>query len=382
MMKTRTVLFLLFLTCACKPSLDNSLWPKRIMIENNKITNVNEHNPFSSIKLITIKSEGKHYLGSFKKIIEFDKRLFIFDNKSMTGNKIFVIDFDGNVINILDKTGKGPGEYVSLTDMDIDGKTGNVFVVDQMKPAILEYDNNFNYIRSIKPSVKVPIDLISYNEETKSFIVVKENGRLIPDFNYHMYQMDRNGTVLQKHFPYDEIFGVFLGSPMRMWPVKEAVDYLPGYSNSIFRLSNDTCFEAFNFVFEYPTLTHTDYTATRETNLGINNQSFIESEGFIIFRWIYQHHSYFSVYDKAQDQVQTFNNPSNPTCNCGSTYRFVNFIDENKAIMIADNTNISYILFQIDADGKRVVNPEAIKDLSKSDELNEQILIIAEICLQ
>jgi hypothetical protein len=300
----------------------------------------------------------------------------------MVGRKIYAIDFDGNVIKVLDKSGKGPGEYVSITDMDIDEKSGDVFVVDQMKPTILEYDRNFLYKKSIKPSEDVPFNLISYNERTKSFTVNKGNGRLIPDFNYHMFRMDRSGTVLNKYLPYDEIFGTVFGGSMRMWSVKEAVDYLPGYSNSIFRLENDSCYEAFNFSFDYPTLTYTDYKTTRETNLGIYNQNFCESEDYIIFRWIYQDSYYFTIYDKAHDQVQTFVNPSDPTCNCGTTFRFVNFIDDNKVVMTADNTNISYILSQIDADGKRVFNPEAIKDLSNSDELNEQILIIAEICLR
>ncbi len=380
-MKTRIILLILLLAGACRPSFDKSETLKEIKIDRKILTQIDEHNPFSKIRLIKINSQGKYYLGSFKKILEFNNQLFILDDKSMVGKKIFVIDFAGNVVQVLDKTGKGPGEYVSITDMDIDEKSGDIFVVDQIKQSILVYNNNFVYKKSIKPTIDVPFNLLSYAEKTKSFILNKGNGRLMPDFNYHMFQIDMDGHIIQKLFPYEKIYSTIFGGSMRMWSINESVDYLPGFSNSIFRVKSDTCYEAYRFVSNDPTLSSIDYETTRETNLGIYNQSFIESEKFIIFRWKYQNDSFFTIYDKVNDIAKTFLNSQDPTCGCGTSYRFTNFIEDNKVIMIANNLNISYILSQIDIHGVKVVNPEAIADLSKGEELNEQILIVADICL-
>lgn len=63
--------------------------------------------------------------------------------------KIYRFAQDGNYIDMLDKQGRGEGEYQYIVDFFIDKSTGYIYVSTNINKIVV-YDNNFNHLRDIK----------------------------------------------------------------------------------------------------------------------------------------------------------------------------------------------------------------------------------------
>jgi len=343
---------------------------------NRKVTNQYPLKSINKIHLIKINSQNKWFISSFAKIIKYNDLLYIFDNKSKTGKKIFAIDQSGEIRAILDKTGQGPGEYVSITDFDIDKNRELFYVVDQIKQSILIYNRNFEYVGKLNPVDKFPFNLISYNERSNHFVLGKGNSRFQPDFDYTILKMDYSGNIIGKYLPFDVVISEQFGGSMRMAEIGEYVDYLPSYSNSIYRIDGDSCYELVQFQFSDPVLTYFDFKATRSTENVIFNQSFIESESFLIFNWMFNSEAFFTLVNKENNRVVTYDNIKDTTCHCGTSLRFINFISKDEVVIEANNLNIRHIISLLDPNGSCIDNAETLNSISDPTDLNEQLLVV------
>ena len=157
------------------------------------------------------------------------------------------------------------------------------------------------------------------------------------------------------------------------------VDYLPGFSNSIFRIQHDTCFEKYRFEYNVKTLSYSDFRATRDVSDAVYNQRFKESENWLIFNWGYKTF-YFAIIDKKTNHYKVFKSIRDPSCNCGSLLHFIDFVGD-QILLEANNLNIKSILSVIDPNNQSNSAIDILNNLSGETELNEQFLITCELCL-
>jgi hypothetical protein len=68
----------------------------------------------------------------------------------MEHREFIKIDESGNVKFSLEKRGRGPGEYLSITYFDIDAESGDILVFDQVGWTILRYSSNGDFLWSRK----------------------------------------------------------------------------------------------------------------------------------------------------------------------------------------------------------------------------------------
>lgn len=82
--------------------------------------------------------------GGIKTIRIRNSHIFIMDNKQ---KKICVFGMDGSNVSVLDYMGRGPQEYLTITDFDVD-KQNNVWIVDGQKDMIFKYSPDFELVGS------------------------------------------------------------------------------------------------------------------------------------------------------------------------------------------------------------------------------------------
>lgn len=80
---------------------------------------------------------------SLDKVVIRDRKLWILDAFS---RKIVVFNRTGNPVEVLDRLGRGPGEYLSIEDFCIDPR-GHVFVSDPRTARVIEYDPDLAFVR-------------------------------------------------------------------------------------------------------------------------------------------------------------------------------------------------------------------------------------------
>lgn len=125
--------------------------------------------------------------------IEFvnDECIIINDNKRY----LYKYDKEGNFQWMIDKHGKGPGEYVQITDVSVD--TGNqlIYVLDESQLKIITYKLlTGKYIREIR----IPLPSDSFSLLGNSFVLWNPPwGFVDRDYCYFLTFMDRKGNVLK-----------------------------------------------------------------------------------------------------------------------------------------------------------------------------------------
>lgn len=91
-----------------------------------------------SIRYIVYNATSEEQLFSEPdKVIFRNGMLYIHDWQN---RRIIAVGENGNFLFSLDKRGRGPGEYLQITDFDVDG-SGGIWVIDGQKDRLLHYDS-------------------------------------------------------------------------------------------------------------------------------------------------------------------------------------------------------------------------------------------------
>ena len=88
------------------------------------------------VQYIPLETTDQSLIGETNKVLYRNGLFYVMDtSKSKT---IFTFDDKGNFRSSIAKSGNGPGEYVELTDMDVDA-AGNVYVADNANKRLIKY---------------------------------------------------------------------------------------------------------------------------------------------------------------------------------------------------------------------------------------------------
>ncbi|MCK9305839.1 MAG: 6-bladed beta-propeller, partial [Bacteroidales bacterium] len=100
----------------------------------------------SNIDYIRLETNDSSVLGNITDIFLEKGLLFIADDKDVC--RIF--DSNGKYIRSINRIGRGPEEYLSIRDMYVSSKTGNIMIMDH-SGVITEYSMYGDFIRKIAP---------------------------------------------------------------------------------------------------------------------------------------------------------------------------------------------------------------------------------------
>ena len=97
------------------------------------------------IKYIPLETTPGSMVGNIRNIIIDKEKMYVGDDK----NVINIFDMNGRYLNTLNRVGRGPEEYVRLTDFKI-APNGNIFIASQGE-GIVEYSADLKFIRKLTP---------------------------------------------------------------------------------------------------------------------------------------------------------------------------------------------------------------------------------------
>ncbi len=133
--------FAIWFLLSCSQSKNNDHWV--IDLEKYNVTKLNEI--FKSYDLISLETNEKSHIVEFSKLIALENYLYILDRASAT---ISLFDENGRFINKLDSFGDGPGEYLAISDFNINPFNGNIEVISP-DGELLIYSKDFFFLDAI-----------------------------------------------------------------------------------------------------------------------------------------------------------------------------------------------------------------------------------------
>ncbi len=297
-------LFLLLNSCSTEKKIKDS---SNCIIINASIDKKDKM-PFNKysidVKLIPLETAKECLIGTIQSIIYRNEMFYI---KSHRDNKILKFNIDGRYVGKLDLVGRGPGEYLSISDFIVDSEN-NIYILDMF--VIRKYNHKFQFIEDYK--IKLDKDLLPM-----SFYVTQDKNIY---FWNHAYT-DQNRNENRKWFyVYDnnKLHKKYLNINHTDFSIKRFYDYSNKilvsplrFDNKIVRLDGTELIDEYIIDFgkySVPQKYHSEtFNSTNKTNLSeeVVNQSVIwnilypiETKNFLSFtatkdRWRYQF-----IYDK------------------------------------------------------------------------------------
>ena len=97
---------------------------------------------FSSLIFIKLNTNTSSLVGDVNKVVLSGDSIFI-----STGANIYLFNKQGLFINKLSAIGKGPGEYLGISDILIDESGKKILLLNAGHQKVIEYDYNFKFIK-------------------------------------------------------------------------------------------------------------------------------------------------------------------------------------------------------------------------------------------
>jgi hypothetical protein len=149
---------------------------------------------FSNPELMILE-KGELPLGKISKVKIYNDTIYILSNY-----KVFIYSSTGNYIRMLNRQGRGPGEYINLFDFVVD-ESGNIDILDFSGKKIIKYDSNGNYIDEWKTKMYA----FSFIRINDSYIIFGGNGNPVTNYSENMlYVFNKwKGRVIKEFIPVD-----------------------------------------------------------------------------------------------------------------------------------------------------------------------------------
>ncbi len=187
---------------------------------------------FESVEAIFLDSKDAPLIGKVGKFIMKNDLLYIQDKLNHT---ILTFDMKGNFIRILDKKGKGPGEYLIINDFELNEFDNTIDVMVQTG-VVYQYTLDGQFVgRYILPGeIKAVHNFVNLTKD----IVVFYN--CLTEYRLYYYSRSRN-AIIRKEFKRPVSPATRSGSPFTK--INGKISFYEGFSNQRYSIDTNGIYE-------------------------------------------------------------------------------------------------------------------------------------------
>ena len=296
------------------------------------------------IKIVEFDDNIDSYFSNPKKVIVSDERVYVLDKfNGRSIIKVFTKDCD--FINMLDFFGKGPGEFINISDFAIK-HNGEIIINDIMQSKLIYYNRDFKYLRSVKSDYYY--EQIALLSDSLMAIVNNDNVAI----GYKLLLIDDDSKILHKGVKVNELYDFMIGTPFQLNNDGLRIHYLPYYSDTIYEVTSQGVSLKYIMNFSSPVLRYKDVKSG--INLGhpdfgkyINSLNLKETSGVISLRYSIGSAKYISFYGKQSNISRSLKLTTIKECQCGPLISFVG-IHNDYFISIVSGNDLAKLLNIID----------------------------------
>ncbi len=312
---------------------------------------------FENFHVIKLETSDECLFAKPVKVLFHKNRIYIQDHN----RALYVFKTDGAFEKTIGAKGRGPEEFLTLADFDIDS-SGNVYILDRFK--IVKYDSNGGFIKNFSLKIKRE-DFPCHPEQ----LIVKKDGGYIVWVAYDrnleytegkkfaMYEISESGKIINRYFPLNYRVSNRRHRFRKTHQEEYLIDPIFG-QDTIFSISSDSIYAKYYIDFgkykireDLPTDNQSLSSFARRMDkcCVTTIMDFTEIEDWIYFVFRFNGLAYHSYYSKILDKSFIYQNSPNThphksfvwkiDANWGNS--FVSFIEPTYIIdlltMIDDN---------------------------------------------
>ena len=195
------------------------------------------HDVVSNYKFISLEIPSDLILEKIRKVIFRDSRIYVLDtNSSGYRAKISVYDSSGSFQFVIDRSGRGPGEYELIHDFDL--TDDNIVVIANAN--ILYYDRSSGkHTNTIENNFDG--DRIQWSKffDNQSGVFAAGRGRANRSKNHLKFFETRSNSILHEAVPFDSHAIIIDGSYRFLFETDQGLNARPVNSNVVYNIQND-----------------------------------------------------------------------------------------------------------------------------------------------
>ncbi len=191
-----------------------------------------------------------------------------------------------------------------------------------------------------------------------------------------MILADREGNRIEQFLESDN-YQFTTGGYYRLQRLRDAVDYWPPYSGEILRFKDDRCYPVYQVSFDEPVI-KPETMITSSLHPEVFNQTFYESDSYLVIECMINNKPYLTFYNKATRQITTIEKPWNTQTDEGYLYHTLGFIN-NSLVFDAISLDLKELVSKLDPAGTKLVNKEVLDKIDPESPTTNPILVFVEL---
>lgn len=244
------ICFITFISCRHQSVEDTTMEPLltgyKYSIKKYDIESIEKENREWKIdpKIVILEMTEDALISNIQKLATTEEYIFILDEMT---KHILKYTQDGKFVSLLNKKGKSPEEYLSLSDFMVDEENKRIEVLDMFSNRLISYDFDWNFVSS----KQLPVASSQISRLGNEYVICSHRMTLNNGEDYILYALDTATlNINHKFMSFDpERLMHNLVSKTPLIPASGGVGYLKGNSKRIFSYHNGML-EPY-FVFNY-----------------------------------------------------------------------------------------------------------------------------------
>lgn len=313
---TLLLIFVVYLNFSCHSDVEkDGINPTHTVLLdiNNESSRLLESSDIVHLDIIVPTTDDEFILDNFDKILFRDRRIFI---KPHNRGQLFVFSHEGEGLTIIDRLGAGPGEYLHLTDFDVDSVNQQIIILDAGNRKILHYSYAGELISEKSLDLYIKLLKAYYHNDAINYIVDLGASSLLPGQNtaYSINLFTHDWEFVRGYFEFSKPQVGMIGKASMLFNKSgKATGYYKPFTDAIYHFKGHRMVQAYRLKFPLPVLPYDifekDPYGNYSTDKYVYNIMYDENDAFLYLKYLQQDQSYFIMYNKIQNAIQHYRYP-------------------------------------------------------------------------
>ncbi|MCX6226545.1 MAG: 6-bladed beta-propeller [Bacteroidia bacterium] len=112
----------------------------------------------AEVNYIALETKPDSYLTSIFKLVKTDYNLLVLDRTAMKRERLVIFNLNGSFKALINRVGKGPGEYSAIEDFAFDPENQSITILDSGQKKFLQFTLSGQFIREARMDIR-PSDM-------------------------------------------------------------------------------------------------------------------------------------------------------------------------------------------------------------------------------
>ena len=281
---------------------------KAIVADLNNVSSIFDEDIIDSVTIISLQSNDT-WIQRIDKVVEFDSRFYLMDQKSKT---LFIFSQEGTCLCRISNIGHAANEYIGIDDFFIDKQDSTINIVSSLDKKILKYSLDGTELLEVQHMPNSFHRLACYDGGYVGYMGNCCEGQ--PFLNFWM--MDKDFHILNSYLDINpDLEGTFHGDIATFSEYHNKLYFLTDKSREISYTSSLTSTPSVAYILDCgeanpPSLTANDYSDWQRM-FELSNKyvmdiyRFQETDDYLIAYYLYQGGFYITMVDKTSNETKT-----------------------------------------------------------------------------